>query len=388
MVAQRRILLWALGAIVALGLCVWKAPSVCTLLLASFIIAYVATPAVDLLGRVMPRSLAAALVLILTGVFFAGLALLLVPVLTVQWSRLLDRLPQAVAYVQGTFLPWVEQTFHVEIPQTGSDLAETLRTHLATIGKTIASPLGQFAAKTFGGVVGILGVVANFILTPVIAFYLTRDYHVIGPRMQSMVPPAYLPRVQALLKEIDSALGGFVRGQLIVVAILGVMTAIGLSIVGIEGAIVIGLLSGIMNLVPYVGTAIGIAPALLMALLQFSGWGPIVGVVVVFVITHSLESLLITPRIIGDKTGLSPIVVMVAILAGGEVFGFAGLLLAIPMAAILKVFLRVARDAYLQSDAYRGAIPATPATGGTAALPRQDLREPGPGRQPPARPGA
>ncbi len=359
MPAQRRILLWALGAIVALGICVWRAPSVCTLLLASFIIAYIAEPAVDLLGRAMPRPLASALVLLLAGVFFAGLGLLLVPVLGVQWSRLSERLPQGVAYVQGTLLPWVEQAFHIEIPQTGSDLADKLRTHLTSIGSTIAAPLSQFAAKTFGGVIGIVGALANFILIPVIAFYLMRDYHAIGPRFESMVPPSSLPRVKSLLAEIDSALGGFVRGQLIVTAILGVLTAIGLQIVGIEGAIVIGLLSGILNLVPFVGTALGIGLALLMALLEFSGWGPILGVVVVFVVTHTLESLVITPRIVGDKTGLSPIAVMVAILAGGEVFGFAGLLLAIPMAAILKVFLRVARDAYLQSDAYRSAIPVT-----------------------------
>ena len=381
--AQRKALLWSLGAVAALGLCVWRAPGVSSLLLASFIAAYVAVPAVDRVARLLPRSIAAVLVLLGMGVLAIGLVLLLVPVLAAQWQRVSERLPQAVSYAQDTLLPWVENTFGVQIPHSGSDLADRLRVHLTSIGSTIAAPLGQFLAKTFGGVIGVAGAVANFILIPVIAFYLLRDYHAIWPRIEALVPRQSLERIRALRLEIDSALSGFVRGQLTVAFILGTLHAIGLSIVGIDGAVVIGLLSGFLNMVPYVGTALGISLALLMAVLSFSGWGPILGVIIVFVVSNTLESLVITPRIVGEKTGLSPVAVMVAILAGGEVFGFAGLLLGVPAAAVLKVLLRLTRDSYVASDAYHGVTALTVGmqkSEKTAA--RQDL--PDHGRKPAA----
>jgi len=356
---QRKIVLWSVGATLALLLCVWKAPGVSTLLLAAFILAYVAAPAVDRVARVLPRALASVLVLLGMGVLFLGLVLLLVPVLAVQWQRVAERLPQAVNYAQDTLVPWVEATFGVQIPQSGSDVADRLRTHLASIGSTVAAPLGQFVAKTFGGVIGLAGALANIILIPVIAFYLLRDYHAMWPRFEAMVPRRGVERVRTLRTEMDSALSGFVRGQLTVAFILGALYAIGLSIVGIDGAVVIGLLSGFLNMVPYVGTALGISLALLMAVLSFAGWQPIVGVLIVFAVSNTLESLVITPRIVGDKTGLSPVVVMLSILTGGEVFGFAGLLLGVPAAAVLKVLLRVMREVYVQSDAYRGGTPAT-----------------------------
>jgi len=356
--AQRKILLWSVGAVLAVLLCIWKAPGVSTLLLASFILAYVAAPIVDRIARIMPRALAAVLVLLGMGVLIIGLALLLVPVLAAQWQRVAERLPQAVNYAQDTVVPWVENTFGVQIPHSSSDLAERMRTHLADIGSTFVAPLGQFVRKTFGGVIGLAGAVANFILIPVIAFYLLRDYHAMWPRFEAMVPRRGVERVRALRAEMDSALSGFVRGQLTVAFILGALHAIGLSIVGIDGAVVIGLLSGFLNMVPYVGTALGVSLALLMAVLSFSGWAPILGVIVVFAVSNTIESLVITPRIVGDKTGLSPVVVMLAILTGGEGFGFAGLLLGVPAAAVLKVLLRVMRELYFQSDAYRGATPA------------------------------
>lgn len=377
---QRKALLWTLGALVAVGLCVWKAPGVSTLLLASFILAYVAAPAVDRVARIMPRPLAGVLVLLGMGVLVVGLALLLVPVLVAQWQRVSERLPQAVNYAQDTLLPWVESTFGVQIPHSGSDLADRLRLHLTSIGSTIAAPLGQFMAKTFGGVIGLVGILANVILIPVIAFYLLRDFHAIWPRFEAVVPPRNLGRVQALRVEIDAALSGFIRGQLTVACILGTLLAIGLSIVGIDGAVVIGLLSGFLNMVPYVGTAFGLSLALLMAVLSFSGWAPIVGVIIVFAAANTLESLVITPRIVGDKTGLSPVAVMVAILTGGEVFGFAGLLLAVPAAAVLKVLLRVMREAYVASDAYRDATPLPAAAPAALSAPGSP---PAPGAAPP-----
>lgn len=390
---ERKVVLWSIGAALAFLLCIWKAPGVSTLLLASFILAYVTAPAVDRVARIVPRALASVLVLLGMGLLFVGMLLLLVPVLAAQWQNVSERLPHAVNYAQDTVVPWVEAKFGVQIPHSGSDLAERLRTHLTSLGSTIAAPLGQFMAKTFGGVIGLAGAVANLILIPVIAFYLLRDYHAIWPRYESMVPRRSVARVRALRVELDSALSGFVRGQLTVAVILGTLYAIGLSIVGIDGSVVIGLLSGFLNMVPYVGTTLGISLALLMAVLSFSGWTPILGVVIVFVIANTLEGMVITPRIVGDKTGLSPVSVMLSILAGGEVFGFAGLLLGVPAAAVLKVLLGVVREAYFRSDAYLAGMPAAgmaaaPVDGPDKHGPPQDLRDPAPKLTPRPKPGA
>jgi len=394
---SRRVLWWSLGALAALVLCVWLAPGVCTLLLSAFIVAYICAPAMDLVSKIMPRAVAAAVVLVTLTVLLAGALLLLVPVLGSQWQRVSNRLPQAVDYAPNTVLPWVESRFHVVIPHSGEDFATQLREHMATIGSKIAAPAGELLIKTFGGVIGIVGAIANLILIPVLAFYLMRDYHAMWPRLEALIPRRYKGRVGVLRVEIDSVLGGFVRGQLTVAIILGVLHAVGLVIVGIDGAVVIGLISGFLNMVPYVGTAIGISLALIMAALSFSGWAPILGVLIVFGVSNALESLVITPRIVGDKTGLSPIAVMVAILAGGQVFGFAGLLFAVPTAAVLKVLLQIAKDTYLASEAFGGPTPASVATPGGIPPPvpseppaaegkRRDLRERARERKAPKRP--
>jgi predicted PurR-regulated permease PerM len=365
--SQRRSWLWAVGAVAAVVVCVWAAPGVCSLLLASFILAYACAPAVEGLARRMPRTVATAIVLLGLGVLIAGVLLLLVPVLVAQWKRLAERLPQALAWVQQSMIPWIEMRTGVEIPERGADIALQLQEHLSTIGSRIAAPLGQLAAKTFGGVIGAAAAIANALLVPVLAFYLSSRWHGIWPRVESLVPLRHVARVRALKDEIDVSLAGFVRGQLTVSAIIGALQAIGLSIVGIDGALVIGLLGGVLNLVPYLGVAIGLTLALLMAALEFGGWGPIIGVLIVFAIVQVLEGMVITPRIVGDKVGLPPVLVIIAILAGGEIFGFVGLLLAIPGAAVLRVLLREARAAYRMSATYTG--PAAVAAVSPAAPP-------------------
>lgn len=348
----RNSLAWGLAALLAIVLLVWRAPSVCSLLLASFIIAYACAPLVDLLERRrVPRALAAALVLLLVILVVLGMITLLVPVVIAQGQALAQQLPYGIEFLTGTLIPWVESTFRIEVPETSAGLTARLREYLPRLGG-IVSFIGGLAVKAFGGVLGIAGAIANLVLVPFLAFNMLRGYHSIWPGIESLIPSRYVARVRSIINDIDAALSGFIRGQLTVALILGVMLAIGLSIVRIDGAIVIGLMSGFLNMVPYLGTGIGITLSLLMAILKFAGWGPIIGVLVVFAITQSLEGYVITPRIVGERVGLPPIAVVVAVLAGGEIFGFVGILLAVPMAAILKVLLGVARQAYLSSNSY------------------------------------
>jgi predicted PurR-regulated permease PerM len=354
--------LWGLAATAVLVLIVWTAPGVCTLLLASFIIAYIGAPLVDFLERHRTKRPLASFLVLLGGVFvLLGLVVLLVPVIVTQGRRLGERLPEAFEYVQNSIVPWVETQLGVEIPDTGTGLAERARQYLPQIGSRVAGPLGQLALATFGGVLGIAGAIANLVLIPIVSFNLLLHYHRLWPGIEALVPPRHVPRVRAIQQDIDGALSGFVRGQLTVALILGALLAAGLSIVGIEGALLIGLVSGLLNMVPFLGTAIGLTLALLMAVLEFSGWMPILGVLVVFAVMQTLEGYVITPRIVGERVGLSPVAVILAVLAGGEIFGFVGLLLAVPLAAILKVLLGVARREYLASASYGGGESAATA---------------------------
>lgn len=367
---------WGLAATLMVVVLVWAAPGVCTLLLASFIIAFASAPVVDFLERHrVARGLASFLVLLSWLLVLLGFVLLLVPVVVTQGKRLGERLPEALDRLQFGVVPWIETRLGIDIPDTGAGLAERLRQYLPQIGSRIAGSAGQVAAATFGGVKGIASAVANLVLIPFLAFHVLYRYHHLWPRLEQLVPPRHVARVREILREIDRMMSGFVRGQLTVAALLGMLLAIGLSIVGIEGAIVIGLLSGLLNMVPYLGTAIGLTLALLMAVLEFAGWVPIIGVLAVFGITQSLEGYVITPRVVGDRVGLSPVLVVLAVLAGGEIFGFVGLLLAVPMAAILKVLLGVAREQYLASASYGAEVrpaalpPSPPAPSGGAPPP-------------------
>lgn len=379
-----RSLAWGGAVSLVVGLGVWAAPGVCSLLLASFIVAYVCAPIVDFLQRRrLPRSVAAVLVLLGIACFWIGLFLLLVPVVVEQGQNLSVRLPKAVAYFESTLIPWFESKFGVDVPNTTAGIADRLGELLPRVGTSLASPLGQLVASTFGGFLGIVAAIANLILIPVLAFYLLVHYHRIWPRITELIPRRQEVRVHDIMRRIDSSLAGFVRGQLTVALVLGALIAIGLSIVGIDGAIVIGLLSGLLNLVPYVGTGIGIGLSLLLALFEFGGWGPIFGVLIVFTVTQTLEGLLITPRIVGDRTGLSPVIVILAVLAGGEIFGFVGLLLAVPAAAVLKVLLQEVRQLYLGSGAYddpkRAGVATSAARESSGTLPPRSHPEPTPG---------
>jgi predicted PurR-regulated permease PerM len=383
---RRRTWIWGLAVAAVLVALVWAAPGVCTLLLASFILAYACVPVVDWLERHRVARGAASLLVLLGGVLvLLGFVLLFVPVVVTQAKLLAERLPEALDKLQFTIVPWVETRLGIDVPDTGAGFAERVRQYLPQIGSRVAGPAGQIALATLGGVKGVLSAVANLVLIPFLTFHLMLRYHTLWPRVERLVPPRHVPRVRDIQQEIDGALSGFVRGQLTVALILGGLLALGLSVVGIEGAIVIGLMSGLLNMVPFLGTAIGLTLALLMAVLSFSGWMPILGVLAVFAVMQTLEGYVITPRIVGDRVGLSPVVVVLAVLAGGEIFGFVGLLLAVPMAAILKVLLRVAREEYFASSSYgREAQRApAPAVAAPVAAPPPPSAAP-----PPPEPGA
>ncbi|MGB1189749.1 MAG: AI-2E family transporter, partial [Pseudomonadales bacterium] len=194
-------------------------------------------------------------------------------------------------------------------------------------------------------------------LTPVVAFYLMRDWDVLVAQIDRLIPTASLSVVRRLCKDGDEMLAAFIRGQFLVMILLGVFYAIGLSFVGIEMAIVIGLVAGLASIVPYLGFVIGLLLAVIAAAYQFQDWMHPGYVLVVFVIGQVLEGSLLTPWLVGDRIGLHPVAVIFAVLAGGQLFGFIGILLALPVAALLMVLVRYGVAVYLQSSFFEASEP-------------------------------
>ena len=203
----------------------------------------------------------------------------------------------------------------------------------------------------------LVGWVANLVLIPVVAFYLLRDWDRLMACLRELLPRRIEPTVTALARESDEVLGAFFRGQLLVMLGLGTIYTLGLWIVGLDLALLVGLIAGLVSFVPYLGFIIGILLAGVLALIQFHDMAHLLGVVGVFAVGQAMEGMLLTPLLVGERIGLHPVAVIFAVLAGGQLFGFFGVLLALPVAAVIAVFLRHMRHHYVRSELYGNERP-------------------------------
>ena len=183
-------------------------------------------------------------------------------------------------------------------------------------------------------------------------FYLLRDFDHIVARLGRLIPPRFYSKTTEVVKEIDDVLSQFVRGQLMVATLMAILYSIGLYLCGTPLSLLIGIMAGYANLVPYLGVVVGFLPAVILTFLQTQDWVPLLGVVAVFGVVQAIEGFLITPRVVGDKVGLHPVIIMLAVLIGAELFGILGILLAVPVAAILNVLMRRGVEVYRESSAY------------------------------------
>lgn len=345
---------WGLTTVVFVGAVIWLATSVDTVavpLLTAFIIAYLLDPVVDRLEvRGIPRAPAIGLIL---GAFLLVLFLALLFVVP-QVVRQLAEVPEKLQQLIAAAVPWAEKTLGLDVPTDVESILAELQQQIAAVDvRALAAPVGSVFAIAAGGTRAALAVLAALVMVPVFAFYLLRDFDVIIARVDELIPAHLRPPVKARFAEIDLAMGSFIRGQLTVASILAVLYSVGLWAVGLPLALVVGVIAGLGNMIPYLGTALGIALATLMVVLDWQGFGQLALVYGVFLVVQGLEGWVITPRVVGESVGLSPFVVIVAVLAFGELFGFVGVLLAVPLAAILKILLRVALEAYQGSSFYR-----------------------------------
>lgn len=318
------------------------------------ILAYICSPLVDRLsrfrlGRLTPgRTASTVLVLLLVVGIMVVLLLVVVPLLQKELLLLVERMPAYLYKLRERIEPWLLEHFGVTL---AIDVAQ-IQQILSENWKSASNVLGQVLLKVSTHGLALIAWVINLLMVPVVLFYLLRDWHKMLDRFAELIPRAWYAKTVTVAHEIDLVLAEFLRGQLSVMLLMGAFLATGLWLAGLELAIPIGIIAGLLGFVPYLGPTLGIVMALLAGALQFSSVGELIPVVVVFMLGQLLESLILTPWLVGDRIGLHPVVVIFALLAGGQLFGFSGILLALPVGAAIAVGLRHVKRGYLASDLY------------------------------------
>lgn len=348
---------WLIIAVIA-GWLIWLLAPVLTPFALAALLGWLGDPWVDRLQRAgRSRTTSVVLVFALMLLLILLALLILVPMIERQIMTLIDSWPRAQQWLMETAIPWLETRFGVGISEwlDPQRLIELARTHWQQAGGIAATFFGYLSRS---GLTFILWVV-NIVLVPILTFYFLRDWDLLVERIASVIPRDHIDTVSRLARESDEVLGAFIRGQFMVMLAQGAFYAVGMTAVGLKLGLLIGMIAGLISFVPYLGATIGLLLALIAALVQ-SGmdWTLLTLVVVVFAAGQLLESYVLTPRIVGDKIGLHPVAVIFAVMAGGQLFGFLGMLLALPGAAVVNVLLRYAHERYRQSGLYAGDRPA------------------------------
>jgi predicted PurR-regulated permease PerM len=341
---------WLALALAALGgwLLYLLAP-VLTPFLVSALLAYLGDPLVDRLQR-RGLSRSASVVIVFVGMFLGGvLALLvLVPAVESQLAVLIGKLPLALAWLQERVLPFLAERFGIDIAVDPSALREHLSGHWQEVSKVARGVVLQLGRSGQA----LLGWVSFVLLVPVVTFYLLRDWDALVANLRGLLPRAIEPRFSAIAGEIDAVLAQFLRGQLTVMVALAFIYTVGLWLAGLELAFSIGVIAGLVSFVPYLGVIVGVLLASLSALLQFQDLVHLLAVFAVFGVGQLLEGMVLSPLLVGDRIGLHPVAVIFAVMAGGQLFGFFGVLLALPVAAAIVVLLRHSHEEYKRSLFY------------------------------------
>lgn len=352
--------LWLAGVL----LCAWLVyllTPILTPFLIGILLAYLGDPLVDRLERWgLSRTWGVIVVFALFSLLMLLMLLVLLPMLGKQLVELYQLAPLALDWLQHQALPWVQAQFGLEdnfwrLDQLKAAFAEHL-------GST-TDVLGMVLSRATASGLALLAWIGNLLLIPVVSFYLMRDWDLIMLKLRSLLPRRGEGMVVRLMSECHEVIGAFLRGQLLVMLALAIIYASGLMLVGLELGLLIGALAGLASIVPYMGFVVGIGAAVVAVLFQFGlAPYPLLGVAAVFTVGQMLEGMLLTPLLVGDRIGLHPVAVIFAVLAGGQLFGFTGVLLALPVAAVIMVLLRHVHDLYKLSDLYAepAGAPAEP----------------------------
>jgi predicted PurR-regulated permease PerM len=344
---------WVIFALV-LGLLLYQLKPIITPFLIAAILAYICDPLVDKLSIVgfkkfrFGRTMATAMVMFALLTSIISVVLILIPLLQKQSFLIAERLPTLIEHFRQYIEPWLKQNLDIDLAIDIAQIQQIITSHWQETGSIVSNVLKTAGSKGLA----LIGIFANLLLLPVVLFYLLRDWDGLVEKIAELIPREWIAKTTDITKEVDQVIAEFLRGQLSVMAALCVFYSLGLWFAGLEMALSIGLIAGLLSFVPYLGFALAFIMAVLLALLQFSSLAEVAPVLIVFGLGQIIESYLLTPYLVGDRIGLHPVVVILALLAGGQLFGFAGVLVALPVSAAIAVGLRHSKQSYLNSDVY------------------------------------
>lgn len=324
----------------------------------SAVLAYFGDPLVDRLQRVkiwrwkIARTVAVSIVFVLMLSLLTIVLLIIIPFLVDQVRLLVLRLPEWIEWFSDTALPWLATKAGFDLKNfDSSEFSEMLKDYWREISTAAFKVVDVISS----GGMAVAALVTNLILIPVVTFYLLRDWDLLIQGIRDLLPRSMEEEVSKTASDVDKVLSAFLRGQLMVMVALGLIYSVGLSLVGLEFASLIGMGAGLLSIVPYLGSIIGVFVAAGVAVFQFQDVFHLVMVLLVFGVGQMAEGMYLTPKLVGDQIGLHPVTVIFAVLAGGQLFGFLGILLALPVAAVLNVLVRHMHQKYRQSELYNSS---------------------------------
>lgn len=358
---------WIAASVVGVGLVLYWLRGVLTPIFLAFAIAYLLDPLVDRLESWrIPRGLGIAIVMLGTLLVIVLAIVLVVPTLVGDVVSVMRELPQDLQKLVGRLGAWLAR-YGVVLPTSSGEWANKLRQNADQIAASIAAPAGTALTWVVGGTASAIGAFVGALIVPVLAIYLLYDFDQITSGIRDLIPIRFRTVVTGYAREIDAVLRQFVRGQLLVMLILAVLYGSAYSALGVRLAVPIGITAGMLNFVPYLGSAFALSAGLLMSLIGGGGLGQMIGVVIAYAIVQTLEGFFITPRVVGKTVGLRDVWVLLALFVAGELFGFLGVLLALPAAAVAKIFVLRGLAHYRGSTLYLSEAQIEPSAAGSAA---------------------
>jgi predicted PurR-regulated permease PerM len=314
------------------------------------VLAYLGDPLADKLEMHRLTRMQSVIVVFLAMAMVLALVLFLViPQLEIQIANFIANLPEYAERLNSTVLPWLEKRFKLNLKHFQMDeLINLAKNQWQNAGGIVASMMSSVSHS--GSV--IIAFIINLLLIPVVTFYLLRDWDILVARIYDLLPRRIAPITAKLANEVNTVLSAFLRGQFYVMLVLGCIYSVGLWMAGLDMGLLIGMIAGLVSFIPYLGAIVGITAASIASLVQYQELSQLIPVAIVFTIGQVLEGTVLTPKLVGNKIGLHPVAVIFSVMAGGQLFGFLGVLLALPVASIIMVLLRHVHDIYRDSEFY------------------------------------
>lgn len=319
----------------------------------AFLIAYLFSPLVDKLAKIgLPRWISISFVFIGIGIVITWAMWYLVPIVWDQLMYAKSTIPQNIHWINYTFLPWLSEKFNLVPMEIDTEqMSDAVMSYIQTNYST--DSIQALLLKLAQSGLNFIQIGGTVVLIPIIAFYFLLDWDRMLDSLRRLIPRRYEQSTMTIVRECHSVLGAFVKGQFLVMVLLGIVYAVGLQLIGLEVGLIIGMVAGLASIIPYLGFAVGIIAAIIAALFQFGlDWTHLLLVLAVFMVGQVIEGYILQPFLLGDKIGLSPVAVVFAVLAGAQLAGFLGMLIALPVAAVIVVLLRHARESYESSPFY------------------------------------